>query len=646
MNGDWGLGPGLYYISPFYIYFLAGVLKVTGSFTAVRLAQTLLGTVAIGWMYLTAREWFGERAARYTLALAALTGLFTFYEVLLLQTAIDVFFTASALLCLTYALRAGTPRAEQLWTLAAGLAFGLQATNRPNIALAAGGLILVALAIRRWRTAALLAGGLAVGLAPFAVRNLVVAHQFSVLSSHGGLNFYMGNGPGATGFYHLIPGITPSIKGQALDARLVASRALGRTVDDRGASDYFMDQALGWMAAHPGEWAWLTLRKFGFVFHAQHVPLPYSYPFYQYDWPTFLRFLIVGPWLLVPLGLVGLWWAAPTGPARRAYLLWASFVPLYAGAVALFFMSERYRLPLLVPLAIGAGAACDLLVTRVRAARWRDAAAPAAVFAVLLVLVNTNGKAVNGRWEEGLRLAAQLVLQGHFDDADRWVEKLEQDPAHRGDAHASIGEQYLYRNEFARALAHLEQAAALKPNDADTEYRLGMALAGVGRAADAVPHVTFGMTHDAKVLLRGYHLAAALRDTGQPDAAAKVIPQIQIGDDRGAGDWLLVGRLAMEVRAPAAAEPYFRQAVTLAPDSADAHLQYGVNLVVLGRFADARRELGDATRLDPQNASAFAYLALADLQLGDSTSARTHAAMALRLDPAEPTARAVAAQLR
>jgi Flp pilus assembly protein TadD len=646
MNGDWGLGPGLYYVSPFYIYFLAVILKLSGSFTAVRIGQTLLGTVAIAWMYLTTREWFGERAARYTLALAAFTGLFTFYEVLLLQTAIDVFFTASALLCLTYALRAGTPRAERLWTLAAGLAFGLQATNRPNIALAAAGLIVVAAALRRWQMAALLAGGLALGLAPFAVRNVIVAHQFSVLSSHGGLNFYMGNGPGATGFYHQIPGITPSIKGQALDARLVASRALGRTVDDRGASDYFMDQALGWMAAHPAEWAWLTIRKFALVFHAQHVPLPYSYPFYQYDWPTFLRFLIVGPWLLVPLGLVGLWWAAPSGTARRAYLLWVAFVPLYAGAVALFFISERYRLPLLVPLAIGAGAACDALVTRARAARWREFAAPAAATALLLVLVNTNGKAVDGRWEEGLRLAAQYVLQGRFDEADRWVDRLEQDPKHRGNAHASIGEQYLLNGEPARALAHLEQAAALKPNDADTEYRLGMALAGAGRPADAVPHLAYGMEHGAKAPLRGYHLAAALRDAGQPDAAAAVIPQIQIGDDRGAGDWLLVGRLAMEVRAPAAAEPYFRQAVALAPESADAHLQYGVNLVVLGRFADARSVLGDAVRLDPRNASAYAYLALADLQLGDTTSARTHVAAALRLDPAEPTARAVAAQLR
>ena len=72
-----------------------------------------------------------------------------------------------------------------------------------------------------------------------------------------------------------------------------------------------------------------------------------------------LRFYAIGPWLLIPLGLVGLVFFAPPPPRRRDFLIWAAFVPGYAVGVAAFFVAERYRLPLLVPLCVGAGAAID-----------------------------------------------------------------------------------------------------------------------------------------------------------------------------------------------------------------------------------------------------------------------------------------------
>jgi hypothetical protein len=55
-----------------------------------------------------------------------------------------------------------------------------------------------------------------------------------------------------------------------------------------------------------------------------------------------LGVLFVGPWLLVPLGLVGLLVAAPA--ARSGYVLWASFVPAYdALAVAVFYVTTGIR---------------------------------------------------------------------------------------------------------------------------------------------------------------------------------------------------------------------------------------------------------------------------------------------------------------
>src|SRR4029079_14165945 len=84
--GDLALGPGLYYVAPLYIYFLALIYAATKSFTAARLVQAALGTIAVGLTFAMARDWFGRRAAWWTAVLAALTGIFTYYEGLILQS--------------------------------------------------------------------------------------------------------------------------------------------------------------------------------------------------------------------------------------------------------------------------------------------------------------------------------------------------------------------------------------------------------------------------------------------------------------------------------------------------------------------------------------------------------------------------------
>jgi len=235
LAGNIGLGPGLYYVSPFYIYFLAAVLAVFHSFTAVRVVQIALGTATVAFIFLMSRQWFGDRAAWISALLAAFTGLFTFYEVLILQSSIDAFLTAAALYFVASAFRrnASEPvvsafRRNGAFVLA-GLIWGVQTLNRPNVLIAVIGVaIVMAIALRRIKPAALLVTGLLVGMAPVAIRNVVVAGEWTLVSSHGGLNFYIGNNPNATGFYQNVPGVTPSIVGQ--DLRPLSSAVRGRGV--------------------------------------------------------------------------------------------------------------------------------------------------------------------------------------------------------------------------------------------------------------------------------------------------------------------------------------------------------------------------------------------------------------------------------
>ncbi|PYQ17350.1 MAG: hypothetical protein DMF80_01005 [Acidobacteria bacterium] len=106
-GGDWLLGHEAYFVSPFYVYFLAAVFVLTGSsLLAAKTVQIVLGTAAVGLVLATTDAWYGRRAAWIAGALAAATGVFTFNEVLLLQSAVDPFLTALALYLLARALGA------------------------------------------------------------------------------------------------------------------------------------------------------------------------------------------------------------------------------------------------------------------------------------------------------------------------------------------------------------------------------------------------------------------------------------------------------------------------------------------------------------------------------------------------------------
>jgi len=499
--------------------------------------------------------------------------------------------------------------------------------------------VVMAIALRRVKPAAVLIAGLLIGVAPVAIRNVVVAGQFSLVSSHGGLNFYIGNSETATGFYRLVPGIRPAIVGQESDTRKVASRALGRPVTDTQASDYFFDLGWTWIASHPGDAAALFFKKFAFAFHAQALPLPHSYPFFAYDEGTALRFYIVGPWLLVPLGLVGLIGAALESRSR-AFLAWVSFVPAYAAAIAIFFIAERYRLPLLVPMAIGSGAAVDKAWRLARERRWGALAVPAAAALAVAVGVNSRAQLDDGRWIEGLRLAERLVIEGRYDEAERRAQWLEAtNPPRRGAGLFGVGTQLLSMDQADRALAYLRRSYEANPADAQHAYAYGQALLKTGRAAEAIPHLRRGFEAGLEIPGGGIDYALALKETGDLPGAAAAVRRIQPPPDADHEGWLRLGRLAMEAKAPDVAEPFFRRGAEMAPDQAAARQQYGLNLLLLERFDAAATELAAANRLDPRDADTLAHLAFCEARLGRTAEARAHLEAALALDPNQSLAR-------
>jgi Flp pilus assembly protein TadD len=612
LAGDWGLGPGLYYVSPLYIYFLAIVFGLAGSFAAVQVVQIALGTATVGLVFIMGRTWGSVRAAWIGAALAAGCGVLTFHEIVLMQSALDPFLTACALTSLTLALRsdghAGSAHAR--WFLACGACFGIQALNRPQILLPVLIIVLLLVVVRRAKPAVLVAAGLGAAMVPVAARNAIVAGQWSLVSSHGGLNFYIGNHDGATGLYQPIPGIRPEIEGQREDTRRVAESAAGRPLTDAEVSEHFLTRGLEWTRSDPAGAARLFAKKLVLAVHADHVALPHSFEFFAGDERTMLRWLVVNPWIFMPLGLAGFLFARPRG---KVFLVWASFVPAYAVALAVFFLAERYRLPLFVPLFVTAGMFIDWLLQRVAGPerlsfqQWMRVAGAVGVIAVV---VNWPFRLADNREGDRLRMVQLAAKRQDNVEAERWASLVVASPTASNLVEERIGRTFLRAGQPQAALPHLRKAVA-------------------------------SGGHGGELMV---DLAEALHQVGDTQAASSTLQSI---------DWsgmpppvfLRAGRLASAVGAKDLAVTLFRRGTEADPASPDAWGQLGFALLFSDRVAEAESALQQAVRLKPADAVALGGLAVCAARLGRPGEALERANAALAIDPAEPLARQVRAAL-
>jgi tetratricopeptide (TPR) repeat protein len=614
---------GAFFVSPLYVYFLAAIFAAGGSLIAAQVVQIALGAAAVGLLFATTRHWFGERAAMVAASLAILTGLFSFNEVLILQSALDPFLVACALYALT---RTTTGPPTSASAAAAGAALGLLALNRPN-ALVFAVAAAVAVTINAGRRGVIVAAALVAVLGVNAARNYAVSGDLVVIASHGGLNFYIGNHDRADGTYTPVPGVTPSIAGQAGESRRVAESMVGRALSPAEVSNFFAARALDWMEENPGDALRLTLRKIAILFNRIDVPLNYSYAYFAKDASPMLRALAVGPWLLLPLGVIGLLW--PSLRVRReGYWVWAMFVPLYGAAVVLFFVTDRYRMPLLVPLCATAGAVLLRMFDLLRARRHGALAAATAAVATAAVVTFADLGLDDGRSGEQTRLAVLLIEQGAPDEALQYVDQIARDHSHPG----------VLRFRVAQSLLDAGPRPAI-------QLALGEALLRSGRAPDAVTHLeaAYHSTHDisrsAPLLIR------ALVFSGRAQDAVKRLVQIPSGVAMGSSAPAEValdfGTLALEHGTTDDAIRWLRIAVEHAPERAEALEKLGVAILLNGDALGARPYLERAVQRDPTSASAHLNLAVAYAELAKFSEARRQTLEALRLDPGERRAAAL-----
>jgi 4-amino-4-deoxy-L-arabinose transferase-like glycosyltransferase len=331
--------------APGYPVFLALVGGGRGEFDAtppqIKLAQSIVAAIGVWLIGTIARRAAGPRAGVAAASLAALYPPLVWICAYVFSEALFSTVALGAVLLLNLSLdRASAPNPPQSrsslgWGVAAGILTGAAMLVRPAMAFFVPVAVVWLIAKRRTTLAALLVAGAVVVVGPWTIRNVHVYHRLVFIASEGGVTFWTGNHPRATGEGDMAA--NPDIK-----IAEIAFRREHPGLTQEELEPLYYREAVAYIAAHPVWWTGLLLKK---AFYTV-VPLGRSYALHS---PLYRTSSIASYLIVLPFGVLGalIWWRRPHPPE--------SLFPLALSAVVvciLFFPQERFRIPVIDPTLI------------------------------------------------------------------------------------------------------------------------------------------------------------------------------------------------------------------------------------------------------------------------------------------------------
>jgi tetratricopeptide (TPR) repeat protein len=563
------------------------------SYVAAHVLQLGLGVVA-AWLTFGLGRRYGGPVVGLIAGLAVATSKAQlFVEGDLLATPLAVCLGLVFVVCAARFLDTRQRRDAGLGGLAAGLA-----------ALAVPTILIVAVAFGAWlvwrrQHGPALWFGLAMLLpiGPVTLHNWRASSELVAISANGGINFYIGNNPDMPRTAALRPG--PEW-GRMNDLPLREAGAVTPAARDR----WFYAAGLRFWAHEPGQALRYTLQKALLLVHNHEIMRDFDFYYFARHYAALLRV----PWwnfaILLALGCVGATLGRRSGSVETLLRLY--FVAYAIGIVA-FFVTARYRVPLVPVLAVFA--AQGLVWLRHAVARRRRAA--------LL---------------GGLALAGAVGTLSIVD----WFGV---DTVDEIEARYRVATAYENKRDYSEALRRYDAILASAPTHQLAAARAAVVALQLGRPQEAVNRSERLLELHPDYIEPMLNLGTLARQHGDPETARHYFELAIRTDPWSAQAYGFYGMLLVEQGQAQAALQAFDRALQLDPGWQLLRIDRAAAMLAAGDAAAAWREIEAAARVLPASAAI-------ELVRGDALARldrRTEAVLAwragLRLDPAHAALR-------
>jgi hypothetical protein len=250
-----------FHSAPLYPYVIGAMRALGGGLPAAAALNAVFLVAAACLLALAGRRFFGAAVG----AFAGLTLLVL--RDAALQTSYVLAGPLQVLLVALVLERASAPSRDRalVWAASLGAAAGLAALSWPALAPALAPLAFYAYKSVGGRqtgagAAATCAVVAALVIAPATIHNRVASGEWIPISAHGGVTFWHGNNPEASGTFAGFGALNDK-DNYHLDGLRQAREALGSDAGWRDTSDHFYDQGFAWWKSAPVHASSVALRK-------------------------------------------------------------------------------------------------------------------------------------------------------------------------------------------------------------------------------------------------------------------------------------------------------------------------------------------------------------------------------------------------
>ncbi|MBL7191693.1 glycosyltransferase family 39 protein [bacterium] len=441
-----------FFMSPLYSYLTASIYSIIGAQSfAVVIFQTALSCLTLWMIWRLASLILNDEAAVIAAWLGAVFPVWIYFDGVLLTASIILFLNTAALLLLALWFKD-----HRIWRLfTAGIMLGLSASARPNILLFAAVLLFYLFNERLHKPAFYVFMGLILLIIPVSVRNYAVTGEFSLTTVSGGMNFYVGNNPDATGLYVEPPFIESSDPESEYQTYLEEARRLSwKDLSPAQASGYWYKTGMLYLLQNPLRWIQLWWCKFFYFWNNLEAPNNISIYAAQ-SYSPLLRVFFLKFGLLISLGIPGLF-ILPKSRIKTIFLLYLITILI---SNIIFFTSSEFRFPVIPLILIGASWAIIKIIDAVKnkKLRWHYVVLPLILLIFTFYRTPLAEKLANPRMDY-LNIGSVLLRDGQPEAAVGFFEQaVSLDPSAE-DAHLKMAYALFDLQRYDRAAAEFFMA--------------------------------------------------------------------------------------------------------------------------------------------------------------------------------------------
>jgi tetratricopeptide (TPR) repeat protein len=624
-GGDW-IGKEVFFRAPLYPYFRGILYIIFGeSFYVASLIQILIGSLSCVLIYLLAKKLFNRAIGIIASVIACFYAPFIHFDAELELPVLEIFLDLLIVLLL---VEAGTKLKKRWWVLS-GIVLGLSAITRPNV-LVFVPFVLLWIFLRLWKknknkimvSSLFFLLGTILIISPVTIRNWVVGKDFVLISSQGGINFFIGNNMESDGkSAAAAPGIFPydGYKDNIwLTSIKLAEQNLGRKLKPSEISNFWFKQGFHFIRTHLLKYLELLGKKFYFFWNSYEIESNKDLYFFS-RWSSLLG-LLLWDWVLrFPFGLIGplaLWGMILNVKFWKKYFLIYSFILSYMFTVVLFFVTSRFRLPIIPFLIMFASFSIYRLAEKIKNRQYRPLVRSLLVLIPLFIIVNTNLFEVNQPDLDGTYNTLGIVYakKGWYDSAISIFQESVKANPNSALPHLHLGHAYYQKGYWDEAIKEYKEAIDLDSTMSIAYSDLGYLYDQMNKDEEAFLVYRKAVEIDSTQVRALVNLAFLFEKKGSYEQAVSQYQKALVFEPEVASIHNDLGNAYAKLNLKDKGVVEFKKALELDPNYVYAHVNLGNIYFEEGKYQMAIAQYNTAIKLDPKMIKAYYNLAIAYLK--------------------------------